>query len=923
MTTFADKIKAEQRLCVANFVSDNYFPVLGDTITLTNTSIEGGDGRVWTVTDGVETTTESGVDAKVTIAGIVPCLQNLYIDNTVNADSYSKTIFPMADPVIVYGDIKVDKEIARVGDMVRIESEDLNTVPLAAVSYSFKVYDREGTVVETLTGKTNDIDVLPLGSYDIELTITTDGEEFVVRQDRLVTITPALPEVSASVITLIPVTPIYTIQEYEGGALLPGDAITIKLPDNPISTSEYRLRIKNLVGTAERPIIITIDQPSPLIWCYRSYTGLQLYNCQYVVLDGRGYHDLEYGLHFTRQLDQDDAQCGLSIGYLCSNIEVFGIESEASTFAGLMCKTDPDKNNPATWRGNYTFYDYWQHHCYFHDTNCEGNYIGYYSTGTITAVNAQNVTVNYRAHALEGCEIYRNKYYNIGWDGIQANNLTKKSLVCNNSLVNCAIYPEQDQATMMSLSLDGRVYANRCQNSGGLGIQFGTFEGIDIYNNHISGVASGCYSMMLMSSTNTPEQYGTDGINLTTLIRVYNNTCIASGALLSAQNVVQFHEVYVKNNLVDYSGTLLAGQWPETLVIWNANASNNFVIADDGTIYEVADLLNDDLQISPTSVLTTAGVLYEEETDIRGWASVDVTKKWVGAYSGYRRLSNAVLSLSTFSINNGAAKTQSRTVVLTYTSVGTAYEYMASEAADFGGASWIMISGAINFVLSDLDGTKKVYFKIRNSVGNSSLSLDDDIVLDRLNYIYVDLGWSSNVYQTSSLGQPPTAVPTWNNWTHDTTTVISAGTVLPALKYGDGTTSTIGLEVTNQISSCVINGPVVPTDGTVPIYPYTAYRDAWTAVYGSYGEITINGLAPNKTYTIKCYGARAYVTQRTIYTIQGVSIPLSGRLNYLYTADFVGLSPSAGGEIAVRFEGTSPNSETDGRLNVLEIIEQL
>jgi hypothetical protein len=84
--------------------------------------------------------------------------------------------------------------------------------------------------------------------------------------------------------------------------------------------------------------------------------------------------------------------------------------------------------------------------------------------------------------------------------------------------------------------------------------------------------------------------------------------------------------------------------------------------------------------------------------------------------------------LQTFAINNGAASTTSRTVKLnnTTTQCNPNY-YIASENSLFTGALWLTYSTAPSFTLSAGSGTKKVYLKLKNAAGESSVMLTDTI----------------------------------------------------------------------------------------------------------------------------------------------------------------------------------------------------
>jgi hypothetical protein len=85
--------------------------------------------------------------------------------------------------------------------------------------------------------------------------------------------------------------------------------------------------------------------------------------------------------------------------------------------------------------------------------------------------------------------------------------------------------------------------------------------------------------------------------------------------------------------------------------------------------------------------------------------------------------------VSSFSINSGATSTTNWTVTLKNTCANWPTQYMASESSSFSGAGWRTYSAAPNFMLSSGSGTKTVYFKAKNSGGESAV-VSDTITLD-------------------------------------------------------------------------------------------------------------------------------------------------------------------------------------------------
>lgn len=86
-------------------------------------------------------------------------------------------------------------------------------------------------------------------------------------------------------------------------------------------------------------------------------------------------------------------------------------------------------------------------------------------------------------------------------------------------------------------------------------------------------------------------------------------------------------------------------------------------------------------------------------------------------------------SVSSFQLNSGAANTTSKKVTLNNTTINKPTQYMASESSSFDGARWTFYSAQPKFTLSEGAGTKTIYFKVKNSVGESPV-VSDSITLE-------------------------------------------------------------------------------------------------------------------------------------------------------------------------------------------------
>lgn len=86
-------------------------------------------------------------------------------------------------------------------------------------------------------------------------------------------------------------------------------------------------------------------------------------------------------------------------------------------------------------------------------------------------------------------------------------------------------------------------------------------------------------------------------------------------------------------------------------------------------------------------------------------------------------------TLNSFYINNDEESTLSPEVTLNNNVSGDSTEYLASELSDFSDATWLSYTSSPSFTLSEGNGTKIVYLKVRNAVGESNI-LSDNIILN-------------------------------------------------------------------------------------------------------------------------------------------------------------------------------------------------
>jgi hypothetical protein len=239
---------------------------------------------------------------------------------------------------------------------------------------------------------------------------------------------------------------------------------------------------------------------------------------------------------------------GLTLDKLSTEFEVDHLEIGNSGFAGIMAKTDPDCNNKATLRGNFTMRNILLHDNYVHDTGGEGFYVGnsFYTAGVSTSCGTLF------AHTLEGVKIYNNVIKNSGWESIQVGSTPKGAEVFNNRIEN---------------------YGTKNVKYQNNGVQFGEGGHGKFYGNYING-GKGIALMIIGNGENFAHDNvivnaGTMGIfcderaDIASGFKFINNTIInpgTDGMRIYADLVPNI----VLNNIIVNPGSYASYSYPRT-----------------------------------------------------------------------------------------------------------------------------------------------------------------------------------------------------------------------------------------------------------------------------------------------------------------------------------------------------------------------
>lgn len=279
----------------------------------------------------------------------------------------------------------------------------------------------------------------------------------------------------------------------------PGDRLLIS------AGNRGPLTIQSLRGEPGNPIVIV--NSGGRVNIDATWTGITLNNCKHIKLTGSGVEGITYGF-----LISDGNNLGVRAGDKTDEVEIEYVEI-TKVKIGITAHTFKDINGDPVGR-EWTQYNTTIHHCYIHDLEGEGMYIG--SSSYLEGIYP----------LLKGVYIHNNILKNVGFDGIQICSAIENVEVHHNVITNVGMSKEGNpprgangqDGIFIGGGAVGSCYNNRIVNSwqdGIIAIGLGQY---DFYNNVIINTGLG--------------QFGGHGI----AIVKGNNFTIRNNTIIKAKN---------------------------------------------------------------------------------------------------------------------------------------------------------------------------------------------------------------------------------------------------------------------------------------------------------------------------------------------------------------------------------------------------
>ncbi|WDD96770.1 hypothetical protein [Thalassomonas actiniarum] len=270
------------------------------------------------------------------------------------------------------------------------------------------------------------------------------------------------------------------------------------------------MKLSNIHGTASEPVVV--KNCGGVVETIPYHYAISIQQSSHVNLSGTGDADNHYGLRLGGTL---------GIEKRSTDIEVNNIEIYQADFAGIMAKTDPTCESD-TQAGNFTLANLNIHHNWIHNTQRgEGMYLGY--TGHYRTLVCDGVEQKVYPHDLQGLRVQHNLVHNTASEGIQANALSRDTLISDNQV---SLYGQDPFAVYQNngIQIGGNqvVLENNVINTGSGNGVIAIGQDIRIKNNTI--INAGSYGIFADNRPAEGTQMGQAGLPH----QYINNTIIDS-----------------------------------------------------------------------------------------------------------------------------------------------------------------------------------------------------------------------------------------------------------------------------------------------------------------------------------------------------------------------------------------------------------
>ncbi len=750
MTTYNNALKAIIGNPTLNVEVSNPFPLVGEEVTL-NSESKWVFNHKYKTNDGVsesetDITPSLGISSKkVTPLTAGEFQQTVTVQNVNKAVTNIKYLRPIPVQTTPYFDVEVTKEI------IRNDGEATQLVLSPEFGYDFsrnksilvavcKENEEEAFLSLSETDFTlsngimtsSAISLSDRGVYDIKVDVTdlSTSTTTTKKINKLITVTPKLAEKDNAIKWAL----MDGVNWFNAGNCPAGSTVILSLPETHVPGQPVRLYINTEAATWENPTIFTIDQDTQLVLEWNSWQGIWVGGASsHVVIDGRGYQNIEKGI----KIYNPDAEGVMGIQGDCSELEIFELEIDTCSFAGVSLKHDPDPNNPQYWYDNFKYNRFLFHHNCVHDTGGEGLYIGYFGTGYITKTNSAGETVTYRPHHMYNCRVYRNELYNIGFDGIQFNNGIDLE-ICYNYMHNIAFNNVIDQTSGFSMTFSGKIYNNLLTDYSGPCMQFGIMGYTEIFNNIFTNPTATGGGFYAFSNAEPPSEDPSSKEDVDIPLVIHNNFIMSRGTALSARATNTWTNVKFIDNYAVYYGSMFMTHFLEYItlkgnIFHKLDHNDNLEFEKQDESYKFGDSARDNLLIHPTSTLCFSGSGDFFEYDFRGYKNWYNTVFPSGGYIGLYKdpaVVDGPFQLNSIKLNGGDSTTVSTIISVTLSYRGTITKYKISESEDLSTVEYTdYTSDTFNFEVSSSFGSKTIYVLVSDG------EIDSEIKSSTINYI--------------------------------------------------------------------------------------------------------------------------------------------------------------------------------------------